>query len=60
MEDMAFAKCCEYQTLLVLSGLTAETQLFNWSYPEQYKPDYYVKDLKTFHELLLQQFPNKF
>lgn len=44
-QDMKFAAVCNYQKLLVLSGLTKEEELDNWSHPEECKPDYYVQSL---------------
>jgi ribonucleotide monophosphatase NagD (HAD superfamily) len=48
---MAFAAKCGYKKLLVLSGLAKKEALADWTYPEDYKPDYYVSSLKSIHDL---------
>ncbi|RZC42463.1 Hydrolase 6 domain containing protein, partial [Asbolus verrucosus] len=42
LDDMAFAANCGYKKLLVLSGLAQKDSVTNWTFPEEYKPDYYA------------------
>ncbi|XP_060527066.1 uncharacterized protein LOC132702459 [Cylas formicarius] len=51
--DMAFASQCGFQKLLVLTGVTREGDLENWTYPVEYKPHYYVKSLNALNEELI-------
>jgi ribonucleotide monophosphatase NagD (HAD superfamily) len=56
---MGFATKCGYKKLLVLSGVTGKEALEKWTFPEEYKPDYYVDSWKTVHDLICRIFENK-
>lgn len=56
---MAFASKGGYKKLLVLTGLTKPSAITDWTYPEEYKPEYYVDNVKTIHDLVLKAYPNK-
>jgi HAD superfamily hydrolase (TIGR01450 family) len=58
-EDMGFATKCGYKKLLVLSGVTGKEALEKWTFPEEYKPDYYVDSWKTVYDLICRIFENK-
>jgi ribonucleotide monophosphatase NagD (HAD superfamily) len=58
-EDMGFATKCGYKKLLVLSGVTGKEALEKWTFPEEYKPDYYVDSWKTVYDLTCRIFENK-
>lgn len=59
MEDMGFGTKCGYKKLLVLSGLTQKEAIENWKFPEEYKPDFYVDNLESVHDLIERHFGNK-
>ncbi|KAJ3657396.1 hypothetical protein Zmor_009203 [Zophobas morio] len=59
LEDMAFAANCGYKKLLVFSGLSNRSCVEEWTFPEEYKPDFYAESLKSVHEAVLRVFGQK-
>lgn len=49
---MGLAARAGYQKLLVLSGQTKPSEILNWKYPENLKPEYYIQDLETLGQIL--------
>uniref|UniRef100_A0A6P7F223 4-nitrophenylphosphatase-like n=1 Tax=Diabrotica virgifera virgifera TaxID=50390 RepID=A0A6P7F223_DIAVI len=54
VEDLGFATVNNYQKLLVLTGNTKMKNIQNWTYPEEYKPNYYIQSLHELNMLLAQ------
>ncbi|XP_050299727.1 uncharacterized protein LOC126738431 [Anthonomus grandis grandis] len=52
--DITFANRAGFQSLLVLSGQTKLDDLVNWTHQEENRPDYYIKCLDSFYQLLCQ------
>ncbi|CAG9836082.1 unnamed protein product [Diabrotica balteata] len=54
IEDLGFATVNNYQKLLVLTGNTKIKNIQNWTYPEEYKPNYYIQSLHELNVLLVK------
>ncbi|KAL1509723.1 hypothetical protein ABEB36_004418 [Hypothenemus hampei] len=50
--DITFANRAGFQSLLVLTGQTKLDDLVNWQHQDENRPDYYVKSLNCFSDLL--------
>lgn len=49
---MALAAAAGYQKLLVLTGITKPEEIENWTYPEDLTPQYYIKSIEAFKNIL--------
>ncbi|XP_030748830.1 glycerol-3-phosphate phosphatase-like [Sitophilus oryzae] len=48
--DIAFGTHCGFKTLLVLSGITEKHEVEEWSFAEEFKPDFIIQDLGSLFE----------
>ncbi|CAG9859900.1 unnamed protein product [Phyllotreta striolata] len=56
--DMQIGTLGGFQKLLVLSGTDTIEEVMDWKYPQEYKPQYYIQDLKAFNEIIIKSLLN--